>query len=123
MRPVDQMISQIDTLTLAEAHRLAGALQRYIDQVEEWQRPAAGVVEQITVNGGCYRLEHVKCGKPTCKKCGAGPAHGPYWYLYSYDAGRGRQRKTYIGKNRPSQEASPGSTDPGEASQNAPRTA
>jgi hypothetical protein len=123
MRPVDQMISQVDTLTLAEAHKLAAALERYIDQLEQWQCPAPDVVEQIATNGGCYRLEHVRCGKTKCKKCSSGPAHGPYWYLYTYDAGRGRQRKTYIGKNRPLKEAPPVTTDPGEASQNAPRTA
>lgn len=102
MRPVDQILDLISTLTLAEAQQVDQALHRYIAQIEEWQRPAANVVEQFTAQGGCYRLELVNCGKRTCKKCGAGPAHGPYWYRYSYDPGRGRQRKTYIGKKRPS---------------------
>lgn len=108
----DQILSSIDTLTLPEAKKLDEALHRYIDQVEQWQRPPANVLEQLSAPGGYYRLELVKCGKATCKKCTAGAAHGPYWYHYSYDSGRGRQRKTYIGKQRPVGEAPTIATNP-----------
>jgi hypothetical protein len=33
-----------------------------------------------TVNKS-YRLEHVRCGKATCK-CAEGKLHGPCWYAY-----------------------------------------
>jgi len=105
MKTVDQVLSLIDTLTLPEAKQVDEALHRYIHQVEQWQRPPANVLEQLSAPGGYYRLELVKCGKPTCHRCPNGPAHGPYWYRYTYDASRKRQRKTYIGKQRPSQEA------------------
>jgi hypothetical protein len=102
MRPIEQILDLISTLTLAEAKQVDHVLHQYIDQVEQWQRPGANVVEQIIAQGGCYRLELVNCGKAKCKKCTSGPAHGPYWYHYTYDSSRRRQRKTYIGKNRPS---------------------
>jgi hypothetical protein len=38
-----------------------------------------------------YRLEPVKCGKPTCTRC----PHGPYWYAYWRENGRLRSR--YLG--------------------------
>jgi hypothetical protein len=54
------------------------------------------VVEQRKTPTGTYRLELVKCGKEQCKVCRAGPAHGPYWYVYWKQ--NGRTRSEYIGK-------------------------
>ncbi len=53
--------------------------------------------------GRYLRLERVKCGKKSCKKCvGEHPElHGPYWYLYRPKVnGRGRTSK-YVGKTLP----------------------
>ena len=46
-----------------------------------------------------YRQQFVRCGKEGCKRCAAGPGHGPYWYAVWRDGGRVRSR--YIGKNLP----------------------
>jgi hypothetical protein len=37
----------------------------------------------------------VSCGKPACRRCKRGPAHGPYWYAYWKDGERVRSR--YVG--------------------------
>ena len=42
-----------------------------------------------------YRLEEVRCNKPTCTRC----PHGPYWYAYWREEGRVRSR--YLGTVRP----------------------
>lgn len=41
-----------------------------------------------------YRLEEVRCGKPTCTRC----PHGPYLYAYWREEGRVRSR--YLGSAR-----------------------
>ena len=54
-------------------------------------------------SGRYLRLERVKCGKKSCKKCtGEHPElHGPYWYLYRPKVnGNGRTSK-YVGKTLP----------------------
>lgn len=43
-----------------------------------------------------YQLEHVRCGKQSCKSCRASGGHGPYWYAYWTTLGR--TRSLYIGK-------------------------
>lgn len=48
------------------------------------------VVETVDGPAGVtYQRELVKCGKPKCGKCKSGPAHGPYWYAYTWKAQRG----------------------------------
>ncbi len=42
-----------------------------------------------------YRLEMVRCGKPSCRSC----PHGPYWYAYYREGTRLRSR--YIGRDLP----------------------
>lgn len=49
--------------------------------------PATGTVT--------YRLEQVRCGKPSCKSC----PHGPYWYAYYREGGRLKSR--YVGRELP----------------------
>jgi hypothetical protein len=63
---------------------------------EIFSSPSRIVVEERKARDITYRLEFVKCGKASCRKCRRGPAHGPYWYAY----GRGsrRARNKYIGK-------------------------
>jgi hypothetical protein len=58
--------------------------------------PSCIVVEKRKGPGITYRLELVKCGKDSCRKCRQGPAHGPYWYAYGQGDGRFQQK--YIGK-------------------------
>lgn len=50
-----------------------------------------------------YQLQSRKCGKPTCKKCQNGGAHGPYWYAYWRE--NGRMKSGYVGKNPPPEAA------------------
>lgn len=45
--------------------------------------------------GVTYRLERVRCGKPSCKSC----PHGPYWYAYYRESNKLRSR--YIGRELP----------------------
>lgn len=59
--------------------------------------PSRIVVEERQGKDISYRLEFVKCGKASCRKCRRGPAHGPYWYAFGRGAGRGGQK--YIGKD------------------------
>lgn len=47
--------------------------------------------------GVTYRLESVRCGKPTCTSC----PHGPYWYAY-YREGK-KLRSRYIGRELPAE--------------------
>lgn len=68
------------------------------------------VVETVDGPAGVtYQRELVKCGKAKCGKCKGGPAHGPYWYAYTWkaqrgwygnapDFERGRTVSKYIGK-------------------------
>lgn len=42
-----------------------------------------------------YRLESVRCGKPSCRSC----PHGPYWYAYFREGDKLRSR--YIGRELP----------------------
>jgi hypothetical protein len=60
------------------------------------------VVEVRSEPEGVYQLERVKCGKVKCNRCRQRPAHGPYWYLYQWQAATrtrtARLRSVYIGK-------------------------
>jgi hypothetical protein len=47
------------------------------------------------------RLERVKCGKKTCKKCASGELHGPYWYLYRPKQNGSGRTSEYVGKMLP----------------------
>jgi hypothetical protein len=54
------------------------------------------------VDGWLYRQELVDCGRGAtgrCRKCTAGPAHGPYWYRYKWQTGG--LHKRYVGKHLP----------------------
>jgi len=55
------------------------------------------VMEERKAEDATYRLVLVKCGRPGCRKCRRGPAHGPYWYEFRSGAGKRASRK-YIGK-------------------------
>src|SRR5262245_38482601 len=93
----DTIIEALDTLTLAELRRVDTAVHQLIDTITEWQRrPDEQPLDEQTLKGKTYRLEKVRCGKETCKKCEQGPGHGPYWYAYW--SVNGRTRKQYIGK-------------------------
>lgn len=48
-----------------------------------------------TERGVTYRLESVRCGKPSCTSC----PHGPYWYAYYREGTKLRSR--YIGRELP----------------------
>lgn len=43
----------------------------------------------------------VRCKNPTCQRCQAAPAHGPYWYGFGYLDGK-RVKFAYFGKDEPS---------------------
>jgi len=97
----DRIIGALDTLSAAEFRRVAERVHELQSLYESWRSPdaeapvaAADLQEHVT-----YRQEYVRCGKATCKRCGAGQGHGPYWYAY-WSIG-GRTRSKYIGKTRP----------------------
>src|SRR5690242_8693258 len=48
-----------------------------------------------------YHQQPSFCGKPGCRKCRNGVGHGPYWYAYTTVAGQ--TRRTYVGKELPSE--------------------
>jgi len=56
---------------------------------------SAGTPDEHAGEGVTYRLETVRCGKPSCSSC----PHGPYWYAYFREGGRLRSR--YIGRDLP----------------------
>jgi len=99
---------QLEKMGTAQLERLAGRVAEIL--AERQQAPAEPeptgsasreVVERRRSGAGKGRwlqLERVKCGKPNCKKCAGGPAHGPYWYLYRPNQKTGRQTSEYVGK-------------------------
>lgn len=38
------------------------------------------MTKRIAPQDATYRQQLVRCGKPKCKRCKKGPAHGPYWF-------------------------------------------
>lgn len=88
-----------EALGLEQLHALDGYLHDLLagpEPVEEIPaKPGAEVLEERRAGGVTYRLQRVKCGKPSCK-CAAGPGHGPYWY--GYWRACGRLKSKYIGK-------------------------
>src|SRR5947208_58593 len=94
----ETIIKTLDTLTLAELKRIDAALHELLDRIKEWQQPPdpSQPLGARAAKGKTYRLEKVRCGKDTCKRCAEGPGHGPYWYCYWSE--KGRTRKLYIGK-------------------------
>ena len=94
----DRIIEHIETLTLPELRRVLAFTAELVERIEGWQQPPTAADLRVAP-GGCYRQEFVKCGKDSCKKCGSGQGHGPYWYKYTYVGGK--TKKTYIGKERP----------------------
>lgn len=67
------------------------------DWAKVYEKKNREIVGTAYVDGVCYQLEKIKCGKPTCK-CAKGNLHGPYWYAYWRDGKRTRSK--YIGKER-----------------------
>ena len=74
--------------------------ERILDQranrVEIKPKKSREVVRREQIGYMTLQLEKVNCGKAKCRKCKAGPAHGPYWYGYWKDGNRTRSK--YIGK-------------------------
>ena len=90
----------LSTTSTFELEQLADAIEAELTWRALGEAPAAAgreVVEVWPAARGCFRLEQVRCGKPTCR-CTAGKKHGPYWYLYRRNAD-GRLTSTYIGKS------------------------
>jgi hypothetical protein len=86
-REVSSMISEVQL-------ERAAARQEKLEQ----RRSAA---REKSRNRRYLRLERVKCGKKSCKRCAAGELHGPYWYLYRpKHNGEGRTSE-YVGKTLP----------------------
>ena len=61
------------------------------------------VIRDNARNRRYLRLERVKCGKKSCKKCAAGDLHGPYWYLYRPKRNGMGRTSEYVGKFLPQQ--------------------
>ena len=74
-------------LSADELRELDALLHEHLTTLEalgELELPTGAVVEQHVQGRVCYRLEHVRCGKATCRCMQGGPAHGPYWSAYHY---------------------------------------
>lgn len=97
MRPVDEIIAKLDTLTTAELQHVIQAAQEMTALHAQWTDPRNYQTE--TQPTGTYVQEYVKCGKLGCKSCSELGGHGPYWYHYSSE--KGKTKKRYIGKNKP----------------------
>lgn len=69
--------------------------RRQLPKTPPPERQLVGV-EKIDGAAVVYQLEHVRCGKQSCKSCAASGGHGPYWYAYWTTFGR--TRSLYIGK-------------------------
>jgi hypothetical protein len=83
---IDARISELEALLLDE---------------EVQAKDGVAEVRPAKRGGGSYVLQHVRCAKPTCRCAKGGKLHGPYWYLYTKEAGKTRCK--YIGKNLPSE--------------------
>ena len=97
MRPVDEIMAKLDTLTTAELQRVIAAAQDLAALHAQWAD--ARNYQTETQDKGTYIQERVKCGKPGCKSCSELGGHGPYWYHYSSE--NGKTKKRYIGKHKP----------------------
>jgi uncharacterized protein DUF6788 len=94
--------TQIRTAHTSELEALRNRIEAELARRELAQREPTKnrqVVEERPASAGTLRFEMVKCGKERCRKCGEGPAHGPYWYLYFRRNGKLTSR--YIGKMIP----------------------
>lgn len=91
--PIDrQLIRQIRALDEYDLRRLIIFVRGLLLHS---QGPDFDTAERAGESKVTYRLEHVRCGKRGCTRC----PHGPYWYAYWRESGRGKSR--YIGKNLP----------------------
>jgi len=70
--------------------------------IESKKRRGRIVVEsRLTIWRGVERFlqrELVKCGKAKCRRCRRRPAHGPYWYAYTWNPKTKRLSSKYVGK-------------------------
>ncbi len=102
--PLSQIRSALHTLTLEQAKRLQGELDKIIRKLEHQQETFQSqplkkreIVQVQHVNDRIYQLERVRCGKASCKCVGEnGEMHGPYWYAYWRENSKLKSR--YIGK-------------------------
>lgn len=94
---IDRWLRRRDAATLrAVAHRcdeLLFELEDLEDEPVEADHDGRNVVERRRAGAVTLQLEHVRCGKDSCRSC----PHGPYWYAY-FRQGR-RIRSVYIGKD------------------------
>jgi hypothetical protein len=90
----------LSDLSLSELEQIKIWLEKYIDKAED--KIKAGELEPevsiIEKNGKTYRLQHIRCGKETCK-CATGGLHGPYWYAYWLEDGKTKSK--YLGRKLP----------------------
>ncbi len=101
---LSQIRAALKSLTLEQAKRLQGELEKTIQKLEHQQeisQPKSSgkreIVQVQHVGDRIYQLEQIRCGKPGCKCAGEnGELHGPYWYAYWRESGKLKSR--YIGK-------------------------
>ncbi len=87
------LIESVRALSEHELRRLVILAQDLLERRGAGRVPSGSKVT--------YRLEEVRCGKPTCTRC----PHGPYLYAYWREEGRVRSR--YLGSARSAVAASP----------------
>ena len=90
-----------ERLNLSQLRELDSWIHELLESLEAAQnqpipvKTGAEVIEERREGAITYRLQRVKCGKPSCK-CVSGAGHGPYWYGFQWR--NGRTVSQYIGK-------------------------
>jgi len=97
-----EWLEGLDPVEFQEISAMVSDIQRERVQArkQKLERRRAAVREKPR-DRRYLRLERVKCGKKTCKKCASGELHGPYWYLYRPKSNGPGRTSEYIGKALP----------------------
>ncbi len=99
MMTLQTVKQQVSRFSLEELHELSAWLQILIEESEVAPIPTKEgreIVDERQKGPITYRLQYIRCGRPTCKCAEGGQGHGPYWYAYWWQGGRTRSK--YIGK-------------------------
>jgi hypothetical protein len=67
----------------ADPRRSGSCVQCMSDRQAEQTVARVHTVHSLKFGVVRLQAEHVRCGKPTCKRCQKGVGHGPYWRGYA----------------------------------------
>ncbi len=72
---------------------------RKVTAAEVREREARRKKREKLERGATYRQQFIKCGKPRCRVCRGGAAHGPYWYVERRDESGKKVSTRYVGRS------------------------